>query len=83
MRIEKKKIAELKRADYNPRIDIKEIPEEYELLKGSLDEFGYVVPIIWNERTGNIVGGHQRLTVLAEAGETEVEVSVVDVDPEE
>lgn len=83
MRIERKKITELHKAKYNPRIDITEMPDEYELLKGSLETFDCVVPLIWNERTGRLVGGHQRLTVLAAAGETEVDVSVVDLDEEQ
>ena len=83
MRIEKKKITELRRARYNPRVTLGIGDEEYELLKGSLETFGYVVPIIWNERTGRVVGGHQRLTILEEAGEKEVEVSVVDLDEEQ
>lgn len=83
MRIERKKITELHKAEYNPRVDITEMPEEYELLKGSLDTFDYVVPVIWNERTGRVVGGHQRLTILAASGETEIDVSVVDLDEEQ
>jgi ParB-like chromosome segregation protein Spo0J len=35
---------------------------------------------VWNERTGNLIGGHQRLKVLKERGDGEVEVSVVDLD---
>jgi hypothetical protein len=38
--------------------------EELKVLEESMNKFGYVVPIIWNERTGNIVGGHQRFKVL-------------------
>lgn len=41
---------------------------EYEKLKCSLDEFGYIDPVIWNKRTGNVVGGHQRLKVLQQEG---------------
>ncbi|MDD2300189.1 MAG: hypothetical protein PHU69_11195 [Fermentimonas sp.] len=33
-----------------------------------MTEFGYVEPIVWNEETGNIVGGHQRYKILLEAG---------------
>lgn len=83
MRIEKKSITQLIRADYNPRVTLQAGDEEYELLKNSLDRFGYVVPIVWNERTGRIVGGHQRLSVLQAEGKTEVEVSVVDLDEEQ
>ena len=83
MRIEKKNIKELIRAEYNPRIELEPGQEEYELLKNSIETFGYVVPIIWNERTGRIVGGHQRLNVLQAAGQKEAEVSVVDLDEEQ
>lgn len=83
MRIEKHSIEELQRAGYNPRIALTEADEEYQNLKNSLETFGCVVPIVWNERTGRIVGGHQRLTVLEAAGETEIEVSVVNLDEEQ
>ena len=36
-------------------------------------------PVVWNERTGNVVGGHQRLKILLAAGETELDVSVVNL----
>ena len=48
-------------ADYNPRKDLKPGDTEYEKLKRSLSEFGYVEPVIWNKTTGHVVGGHQRL----------------------
>lgn len=83
MRIEKKNIKQLLRAEYNPRIALEPGDEEYELLNGSMETFGYVVPIIWNERTGRIVGGHQRLTVLKAAGVKEVQVSVVNLEEEQ
>lgn len=44
-------------------------------------EFDLVEPLVWNKRTGNLVGGHQRLKILKEQGRTEVEVSVVDLSP--
>ena len=83
MRIEKKNIKQLLRAEYNPRIALEPGDEEYSLLHGSMDTFGYVVPIIWNEKTGRIVGGHQRLTVLKNAGVKEVQVSVVNLEEEQ
>lgn len=52
-------------------------------LKSSLDRFGYVEPIVWNERTGHIVGGHQRFKVLVGHGLLEAPVIVVDLSPEE
>lgn len=39
-----------------------------------------IIPVVWNKRTNRVVGGHQRLTVLENEGETEVDVSVVDLD---
>ena len=34
-------------------------------------------PVIWNEVTGNIVGGHQRYKVLTAEGATEIDCVVV------
>lgn len=64
MRIERKRIDELRPAIYNPRKDLRPGDLDYEKLKRSLSEYGCVEPVIWNERTGHIVGGHQRLKVL-------------------
>ncbi|GIO36218.1 adenine methyltransferase [Paenibacillus antibioticophila] len=71
-------------AAYNPRVDLQPGDPEYEKLKRSIEEFGYVEPIIWNERTGNMVGGHQRYKIMVnELGHTELEVSVVNLDDEQ
>ena len=80
MKLEKIKIDKLIPAEYNPRIDLKPGDKEYEKLKRSISEFGYVEPVIWNKRTGNVVGGHQRLKVLIDLGLTEVDCVVVDLD---
>ncbi len=69
-------------APYNPRKDLKPGNPEYERLKRSIDTFGCVEPLVWNKRSGNLVGGHQRFKVLLARGDTEVEVSVVDLPPE-
>jgi ParB-like chromosome segregation protein Spo0J len=39
-----------------------------------------VEPVIWNKRTGNIVGGHQRYKVLKSLGNTEIDCVVGDID---
>lgn len=78
--IERKKISEINRAAYNPRIDLIPGDTEYENLRRSLGTYGVLLPVVWNKRTNNVVGGHQRLTVLENEGETEVDVSVVDLD---
>lgn len=80
--IRKMSVAEIDPACYNPRKDLKPGDPEYEKLKRSILEFNLVEPLVWNKRTGRLVGGHQRLKVLQELGYTEVEVSVVDL-PEE
>ena len=80
MKLEKIKIDKLIPAEYNPRIDLKPGDKEYEKLRRSISEFGYVEPVIWNKRTGYVVGGHQRLKVLIDLGLTEVDCVIVDLD---
>ncbi|WP_270167551.1 ParB N-terminal domain-containing protein [Paenibacillus sp. SYP-B4298] len=70
-------------AAYNPRVDLQPGDPEYEKLRRSIEEFGYIDPIIWNQRTGNMVGGHQRHKILKVRGYTEVAVSVVDLDEQQ
>lgn len=81
--IENKKIEELIPAEYNPRKDLKPGDLEYEKLKRSIEQFGYVSLIIWNKRTGNVVGGHQRLKVMKELGYTDIQCMVVDYNLEQ
>jgi len=52
----------------------------HEKLKRSIQEFGYVEPVIFNETTGNVVGGHQRLSVLRDLGHTEVDCVIITLD---
>lgn len=80
MEFEVKRIADINRAAYNPRVDLKPEDEEYQAIERSLKRHGLVQPIVWNRRTNTVVSGHQRLTVLEAQGETEVTVSVVDLD---
>lgn len=82
MRIEKKNITDLIPADYNPRKDLKPGDKEYEKLKRSIHEFGYVDPLIWNQQTGRLIGGHQRLKVLKDMGIEDVDVVIVDMNEE-
>lgn len=80
MEIRTLKAADLHPAEYNPRKDLQPEDAEYQKLKRSIEAFGYVEPIIWNETTGNVVGGHQRLKVLLEAGKTDIECVVIHVE---
>ena len=82
MDICKVKAEKLIPAGYNPRIDLQPDDEEYKSLQKSMDAFGYIEPIIWNEQTGHVVGGHQRLKILLAKGYSEIEVSRINVSEE-
>lgn len=58
MNIQKISIEKLKPAEYNPRKDLKPEDEEYQKLKRSILEFGYVMPIVVNYDM-TVIGGHQ------------------------
>ena len=58
MNIKRLPVDMLKPAKYNPRKNLKPGDPAYEKIKASLKAHGYVDPVIWNEVTGNIVGGH-------------------------
>ena len=72
-----KKISELNPARYNPR---KISSDALGRLTKSLSELGNLQPITWNAKTGNIVGGHQRLKCYQALQKDEVEVWAVWLD---
>jgi len=80
VRMEFKKvfISELKPAKYNPRKDLQPNDLEYQRIKRSIEEFGYVDPVIINS-DNTVIGGHQRLKVLKELGHAEIDVVVIDI----
>lgn len=80
MIIQKKKISELKPAPYNPRQSTK---KQEANLKASLEKFGVVEPIIFNKKTGFIVGGHFRVRELKKLGHKEVDCIILDLSPED
>ena len=75
-------ISDLQPAPYNPRVALHPGDPAYEKLKRSLDEFDLVQPLVWNRRTGHLVGGHQRLEILRNRGDAHVDCAVVDLPPE-
>ncbi len=79
MKFEKVKLKDLKHADYNPRKDLKPSDSEYQKIKKSIEEFGYVDPIIVNA-DNTIIGGHQRAKVLVDLGFKEIDIVRVDID---
>lgn len=75
--------ADIKNAAYNPRIMDKEAKKR---LKKALQQHGLVSAITWNKRTGNLVGGHQRLEQLDALEKNKnysLDVCVIDVDEKE
>ena len=76
MIIEKKQIADLIPAPYNPR---QSTAKQEQHLRESLEKFGMVEPIIFNKQTGYIVGGHFRVRELKKLGIKEIECVIVDL----
>ena len=79
MQIERRRIADLRPAPYNPRVTLRPGDPGWERLRRSLREFELVQPIVWNACTGHVVSGHQRLAVLRHDGIEEVDCVVVDL----
>lgn len=73
------KIKDLVPASYNPRKKLKPGDKEYEKIKRSIEEFGYVEPVIVNSDL-TIIGGHQRVTILSDLGYEEIDCIVVEID---
>lgn len=72
--------SQLNNAPYNPR---KISPSALIDLRKSLQNHGLVETLIWNERTGNLVGGHQRLSqldILEGSPNYSIHVNKVDID---
>jgi len=69
--------SQIQLAEYNPR----EITEEaYNGLHDGLVEHGLVMSLVWNETSGRLIGGHQRLAVMDEEhGENDYELTVLAV----
>ena len=72
MKITQVNISELKFAEYNPR---KLTGVQYQHIRTSLESFGLVDPIIVNinpDRKNTIIGGHQRVRIWKDMGNTAV-----------
>ena len=70
-------LSELKPAPYHPRRPLAPTAPAYRKLRASVAAFGPVDPLVWNEPTGHVVGGHVRLRVLEDLGCAAAPVSVV------
>lgn len=71
---------DIKKAPYNPRV-LDDTARK--LLRKNLETNGLVEPVVWNRRTGNLVGGHQRIGQIDDLegrDDYDITVSMVDVD---
>lgn len=75
MEIVKVDINELISPEYNPR---QITDDEMEKLKNSINEFGYIAPLIVNKHNNHIVGGNQRYHALKEMGYDEIDVIFIE-----
>lgn len=74
------RLADLAPNERNPRrID----PKNAKALRASIERWGLVEPLIWNKRTGQLVGGHQRRRQMLALGIEETNVVVVDIEEHE
>ncbi len=64
MDIQKISLNEYQFAEYNPRIDLQPEDVDYQKLERSIDEFGFLEPLVVNIRTHHIISGHQRAKIL-------------------
>ncbi len=80
------KRSEINFASYNPRVISDDARKK---LKKNLQTVGLLGGVVWNERTGNLVSGHQKVSIMdavnryeAETGKNDYEfrVEVVDFD---
>lgn len=78
MRMEQRKLVDLKPAEYNPRIPLQPEDKEYQDIKRSIEDNGYLDPIVINY-DGTIIKGHQRRTVMMDLGIKEAEVVVLNI----
>ena len=74
MIFERRNTKDLLFAGYNPRKDLQPGDDEYEKIRKSIQEYGYVDPVIIN-RDNTIIGGHQRVKVIIDFWSTENRLS--------
>lgn len=73
-----KKVADLKIAPYNPRVELTPAHPEFQAIKESVEVHGIIQPLVYSKTRHYIIGGAQRLTVLKALGIEEVPVVEVE-----
>jgi len=78
--IEQVAVGRLRAAEYNPRVMP---PDEMRSLQRSLQQWGFVEPIVVRRADMTVIGGHQRLEAAKALGMTVVPVVFVDIDEQQ
>lgn len=79
MNLKKLKIWDLEVATYNPRKELTEKDKEYQKIKNSIIEFGYITPIVVNSDM-TVISGHQRVKVLKDLKYEDIDCIIVNFD---
>ncbi len=77
MLIRKIDINTIMESEFNPRIKLEKNSKEYKKIAASIEQFGFVEPLVVNEYNMCCIGGHQRLQILKDIGVTEVECVII------
>ena len=79
-KIERIHRSQIKGAPYNPRVISDEARRK---LRDNLKRVGLLQPLVWNQRSGNLVSGHQRLTQMDDimgTADYHLTIAVVELD---
>ncbi len=74
-------IEELRPPPYSVRRQLGPRSAAYRRLRESLEQFGLVLPLVWNESSGHVIDGSLRLRLLREGNVRAVAVSAVCLSP--
>lgn len=77
MNIQKLKVNDIHPSAFNPRIALEKHSKEYRDIQNSIQEFGFVEPLVVNEYNMCCIGGHQRLQVLKDTGVEDVDCVLI------
>lgn len=80
MRIETHYISDIHESEYNPRVALDSTSKEYKAIKKSIEDYGFVEPIVVNDITMNCIGGHQRLAIMKDMGEEQIDCAMVHIE---
>lgn len=80
MKIEKHFISDIHESEYNPRFVLDRYSREYKAIENSINDYGFVEPIVVNEITMTCIGGHQRLAVMRDMGEEQIDCVMVHIE---